>query len=333
MDDSAYKALLDSYEATRLSLDCWLEFWTWLVIVGVACELVFIIWNHIEEHREWGKAIRRAMVFAPSKPGRTKLFVELFSVALVVGGISGEWRIEAMLGRLETNIRDANERRVLLLQQQAGEAKKSAKDAADAAKTAQDSAKKADDDAGAAQRKAVLAGKEADRLGNEIAMVQYFSSSRAVHDQKSLKTQLEPFRGQPAIFRSYKNDGDGYIMCGELVFVAQSAGMVTTNQCGEWPFPDGTTLTDGTVWPVTGLSVSGPTDDSMLALEQILSRVSPGLGATAGPFGKDAKRPSVFIVFVGKKSDVFVGDTAQTRDAERRVAAMKKAQKKKAIKP
>jgi hypothetical protein len=163
-------------------------------------------------------------------------------------------------------------------------------------------------------------------------MVQYFSTSRAVHDQKLLKTQLEPFRGQPVVFRSYKNDGDGYITCGELVFVAQSAGMLTTNQCGEWPFPDGTTLADGTVWPVTGLFVSGPNEDSMIALEQVLSRVSPSFGASAGPFGKNAQKPPEFVVFVGKKSDVFVGDTAQTRDAERRAAAMKKAQKK-AAKP
>lgn len=255
---------------------------------------------------------------------RSQKAYEIAAVVLVIGGIAGEGFCEFFGAKAEDAVRNFDNEIAIKAGVAAKDALGDATDAQDAASDAQDSSDKADKHAGEAAKKAALAGKEADKLGNEISMVQYFSTSRAVHDQKSLKAQLEPFSGKPAIFRSYKNDGDGYITCGELVFVAQSAGMVTTNQCGEWPFPDGTTLADGTVWPTTGLFVSGPSDDSMLALEQVLSRVSPGFGAGAGPFGKNAQRPPMFVVFVGKKSDVFVGDTAQTRDAERRAMKKKK---------
>jgi hypothetical protein len=139
MDDSAFKSILDALDANRIALDRWLEFWTWLVIVGVAFELVFIIWDHIEEIREWYSARSRAMVPAPGRPSRVKLIFELLSVALVVIGIAGELRVDAMLGKLETDIRDTNERRVLRLQKEAG-------DAADASERAQQSADKSEAD-------------------------------------------------------------------------------------------------------------------------------------------------------------------------------------------
>jgi hypothetical protein len=296
--------------------DLQLLFWaTVFVTIGVLMEFPEIA--HVVD-----KGIRKFRKLPD--PGDMKLRWELFVAigwVLVAGGLALEWFGDARINSVYTDLDRINQAIIEDTQGLAILAEGSAEQA-------RISAKKADEHAGDAARKAIVAGKEADRLGNEISMVQYFSTSRAVHDQKSLKAQLEPFRGQPVVFRSYKNDGDGYITCGELAFVAQQAGMIPTNQCGEWPFPDGSTMADGTVFPITGLFVSGPNDDSMLSLEQVLSRVSPAFGAGAGPFGKKAQRPPMFIVFVGKKSDVFVGDTAQTRDAERRAAAMRKAQKR-----
>jgi hypothetical protein len=161
MDDSAFKSILDGFEATRTSLDHWLEFWTWLVVVGVAFELIFIVWDHLEEVGEWSKALTHQAIPFPSRPSRLKLLFEILSVALVVAGIVGELRIDVMLGRLETDIRDTNERRVLQLQKEAGDARDSAHDAAVDAGNAKA-------DAGVAKTLATGARTEADALTGEI---------------------------------------------------------------------------------------------------------------------------------------------------------------------
>jgi hypothetical protein len=162
MDDSAFKAILDGLDANRIALDRWLEFWTWLVIIGVAFELVFVVWHHFDEICEWQKSRSRAVIFAPAKPSALKLVFEMFSVALVVIGVTGELRVERMLGGLETDIRVTNEKRVLLLQQQAGDA------ATSAHRAAADSAR-AKTDAGDAKSLASGARAEAGSFQREIA--------------------------------------------------------------------------------------------------------------------------------------------------------------------
>jgi hypothetical protein len=77
----------------------------------VACELVFVIWDHLEDKSEWRTSVTHATIPFPLRPSRIKLIVEMLSVALVVAGVVGELRIDAMLGRLETDIQDANDRR------------------------------------------------------------------------------------------------------------------------------------------------------------------------------------------------------------------------------
>jgi hypothetical protein len=176
MDDSAFKAVLDKFESTRICLDGWLSFWTWCVVVGVALELVFIVWAHIDERHDWYRSLTRGIVFPPEKPNVLKLGCELFSVLLVVGGIVGELRIDAMLGNLETKIRGVNERRVLKLQQEAGDAAKSAHDAAQDATNAKD-------DAGQAKTIARDARQEADS-----------SRTQAIKAENDLQASLERTR-------------------------------------------------------------------------------------------------------------------------------------------
>jgi hypothetical protein len=48
---------------------------------GVACELVFIIWAHIDGMHEWRSALTRAMTPLATKPSGWKLIFELLSVA------------------------------------------------------------------------------------------------------------------------------------------------------------------------------------------------------------------------------------------------------------
>jgi hypothetical protein len=143
MGDSAYKAILAGFSAHHHSLDRWLQLWTWWVIVGVACELAFIIWDHIGEYREWFEGYTRGVVPFPSKPKRLKLIFEMASVALVVFGVIGELRVEAKLGDLETNIQKTNEDRASHLQQEADSAETAAGKAQSSADTANASAKTA----------------------------------------------------------------------------------------------------------------------------------------------------------------------------------------------
>lgn len=134
----------------------------------MACELAFIIWNHLEEHRDWSEAQSSGEIPFPSKPNKTKLILEMASVALVVFGIVGELRVDAKLGDLDTDIQRTNEDRAAHLQYEADSAET-------AAAKAQCSANKAGSDAGianarvrAASGSALQAQRHATEIGEEL---------------------------------------------------------------------------------------------------------------------------------------------------------------------
>lgn len=204
MNDSAFKSILDGYNATRVSLNSCLTFWTWLVVIGVAFEVVFIFWSYVEEKREWQKALIDAAVPMPEGPNRFKLICELLSVVLVVAGIIGELQIEVKLGRLETDIQDINEKRVLQLQKEAG-------DAATSSAKAQDSADKANAAVRDAQRKVrslahqtteaetSLADEERKRLEMESIIAPRELTLVALGGGKTNWDRIRPFSNRPVI--------------------------------------------------------------------------------------------------------------------------------------
>jgi len=132
MDESALKTLIESLEAHRVGLDKWLSFWTWLVVIGVVVEVIFIIRTYINERGDW----RRGTVHPPDRPSRLWLFLELAGVALVALGVAGELSVDAKIGVLETQIRGANDKRTLLLESESSDAKTSADGALAALKEA-----------------------------------------------------------------------------------------------------------------------------------------------------------------------------------------------------
>ncbi|MEO7030586.1 MAG: hypothetical protein ABI147_14420 [Acidobacteriaceae bacterium] len=172
MDDAALKVLIDGLEKCRGSFDSWLTIWTWVVVVGVALELVFAFHEHFEALALWKPGIVREH----GKPSRVWFIFELFAIALVTIGIAGELRIEADLGNLETRIRDANGQRLVLLQRQAGTAKQSAENAAAAAG-------KANVAAGGAATKATTAMKSANTA--------LTTSGNALRDAESVEKGLD----------------------------------------------------------------------------------------------------------------------------------------------
>jgi hypothetical protein len=160
MNESILKALIEGLEKSRASLDYWLMFWTWLVVIGVLLEVIFVILDHFDALEDWRQG-KLNPPFSPSKPKVWRLFIELFGAGLVALGVAGELAIDARIGGIERQIKEANGNRVLILQREAGEAKQSALDAANASRNAiTDSAKASD--------VARLARKEADSFEHDI---------------------------------------------------------------------------------------------------------------------------------------------------------------------
>src|SRR5208337_1415523 len=116
MDESTLKSLLENLEKCRSSLDSQLTVFTWLVVIGVSLEVIFIIWEYRDELHDWG----RGFVHPPYMPNRIKLLLELLGTGLVVTGVAGELWAEAKIGAVETKIRKANGDLVLSLEQKAG---------------------------------------------------------------------------------------------------------------------------------------------------------------------------------------------------------------------
>jgi hypothetical protein len=137
MDEPALRSLISSLDQHLATLGGWLYFWTVMVIVGCAGELIFVVYAYLDDRRVWFHARSTGSVAPPEKPSILVLILEVLSVALVVVGIAGELYIDWQSGDLQTQLRDANGKLILLLEQEAGDAKKSALGAADALKIAQ----------------------------------------------------------------------------------------------------------------------------------------------------------------------------------------------------
>lgn len=270
-----------------------------MVIAGCAGELVFVIHEYLDARKDWYKARTRRFVAPPEKPSSLVLILELLSVAFVVVGIAGELYIDRVSGRLETQLRDANGKLVLLLEQKAGDAKTSAIAAAGAAERA----KKAAD---GAKIKADAVGVEADAVGLKVSAVsnkaeqidihltgvEYALSARFVQDEDGLRDELrKDFKESHIAFRSYAEDGEAFWLCSQLAQIAEKAGVEPKFECGMEP---------PAMVPVSDLSVKAPTIDEAQHLGMILVR--PGRVALPGHAINSGIGP--LTVFVGTKASV-----------------------------
>jgi hypothetical protein len=141
MEESALRSALASLDDCNSSLHWWLGFWTVWVVVGVALELVFVVWEYIDELHDF----RRGIVHPPDRPNGLLFVLGFFATGLVVLGVGGELHAESKIATLETCVRRGNDELFLLLSKEAGGAAKSAKTAheeAGAVKGIADEAKK-----------------------------------------------------------------------------------------------------------------------------------------------------------------------------------------------
>ena len=188
MDESALKTLLDNLEISRASLHGWLHFWTFLVVVGVALEVVFVVWEYVRELHDF----RRGEVHPPERPSLFLLVLGLLGAGLVAVGVAGELYIDVKASKVETDIRNANELRVSLLSKEAGDAKDSAQTARDAAKEAKSQSDQAQSGAANALTLAQEARKEADSFEQGIASAKKHAADAESHLADAMNRAKRP---------------------------------------------------------------------------------------------------------------------------------------------
>lgn len=130
MDELALRTLLNSLETSRSSLHELLHFFTGLVVVGLGFDLFVII----KEFRDNWKEFRHGQthpydVHLPNQPNVLLLILALAGTAQIVVGVAGELYVDVKAGKIETQIRQANDELLGLVIQKAGDAATSAKTA------------------------------------------------------------------------------------------------------------------------------------------------------------------------------------------------------------
>lgn len=131
MDESALRSALASVNDCGSSLHWELRAWTFLVALGVALEIVFVVWEYVDGLHDF----RRGIVHPPDRPNLLLFVLGFVGAALVAVGVSGELYAESKIATLETCIRKGNDALSLLLSREAGDAAKSAQTARAEAET------------------------------------------------------------------------------------------------------------------------------------------------------------------------------------------------------
>jgi hypothetical protein len=148
MDESSLRTLINSLDSQQDSLAHSLNICAAFVVIGVAAEIVFVIWEYRSQRNDWRRGT--GFLHSPRPPNFIKLILELIGVLLVSGGVAGEFFVDRKAGVVETQLRKANADLVLLLGQKVQDAATSAHNASI--------------DAGTAQTKANAVGEQASRL-------------------------------------------------------------------------------------------------------------------------------------------------------------------------
>lgn len=102
MDESALVSTLTTLEKSWSGLDWWLNFWTAVVVIGVAVELIVLIAEYTHDWRDF----RRGIIHSPEKPSMVIFGLGFLGAALVAIGVAGEFRIHTKAGKIEADMRD-----------------------------------------------------------------------------------------------------------------------------------------------------------------------------------------------------------------------------------
>lgn len=276
MDESALRTLLNSFEASRSSLHGLLHVFTWFVVVGLGFDLFVIVKEFRDDWKEFRYGqIHPYDIHLPKRPGISSVVLGLLGTALIVFGVAGELYVDVKAGKIETQIRKANDNLLSLIILEAG-------DAAQSAKTARGNAE-------AVEKEAATLMTELGKAQGKLRQLQVFALARHIGDIDALIEALKPFKGRQVVLRSYIGDAEGWLFCVSLLNAVQKAQMHAANQCGQWPFDAGK--------PVTGLSISGP---DFSDLELIGDAIVDKGRTTGGAVLTDGRAP--LLIFTGIKN-------------------------------
>jgi hypothetical protein len=307
---SALKSSISALERSIDSLDGASGLWEkagWYcaiaVGVGVIAEIFTIVREYLEDRHDW----QRGIVRPPSRPSLRMLWFDVIATFVVVAGIFGEAgatgkvsSINSQLRSKTSELRAKSDQLLALVTLEAGSA-------ASSALKAQGSADASGKLADRAQKTVDAVDKKAQSIAQALGMAQYFSAYREVRNSDTLKQEFAVLKDKPMIFRSYLHDGDGYFLCEELFFMARSVGVASADECAAFAAAP----------PIsTGTNVYASDEKTMLDLNKVLSATTLyGAGGVV--------RPGPIVIFIGRKNNAYVGETAQTRAAEKAAAAMK----------
>jgi hypothetical protein len=181
-DESAIRGALIKLSDEGSSLHFRFKVWTALVAIGVLLEIIFCIFEYLEERHEL-----RASDLVPRTVPTLWLFVfAIFAASLVAIGVSGELDVENQIEKLESCVRAGNDALFLLLSREAQSAQQSADDAAQSATDAKSDAHDANVLAGKAQGKANKAGASARLADSNARNAQQYATD--------LRTELLSFK-------------------------------------------------------------------------------------------------------------------------------------------
>ncbi len=176
---SALEREIAALEISSASWEFWLPFFTLLVAIGVAMEIIVVRRDHKEELEEW-----QTCKLIPDKPSSVKVWLEIISVVLVTVGILGElgiglWisHVNGQLRAKSSDLRSKSDQLLALITAEAGDAK-------DSAIIAKASAEAASVEADKATAKAEAVAKRAAHVDAELALAEFLMSARYINDPR-----------------------------------------------------------------------------------------------------------------------------------------------------
>jgi hypothetical protein len=266
MNELALRTLLNSLEASRSSLHGCLHIFTWFVVVGLAFDLFVIIKDFCDDWAEfrYGK-IHPYENHLPKRPSVSLLILALLGTALIVIGVAGELYVDVRAGKIETQIREANDNLLGLIIQEAG-------DAATSAKTAREEALLL------GPREKLLVGERRQKL---VDAIQPYCGQKVVIHRSTFLGSINGVPSPGALATSTEQDG----LVKSLVGVLKDAYWKP-----ETPVPSG--FTKGFGIHVSVLDLSPPTCKAARVLIGALRNVPLEVIDDSACSGSSAKRSS-----------------------------------------
>jgi hypothetical protein len=191
-------------------------------------------------------------------------------------------------------------------------------------KEAESKSSDAIDKAGKAREKVEGVAKQAAQIDAELWQAEYLMSARRVENTEKLADELKKkFKGRDIVLMSYRGDQEGWGLCTQLWYVANSAEMKPVNECGVEDFAiPGIAGNPPMSALVSPLAVSGPNIQETLDIGQMLVTIGRlPFGTTSGMLN------GMLMIFVGVKPPFMIGQARGVR------MPTKKQTKKQSAKP